>query len=368
MALNHYKVDRTFKPNAYAGMYRPQQMRNASPYVLDTILRQVLSQMIEARLPFTKALNFTLVNVYATDSEMSMGYSSKPDPSVIMVDSGIVFTFTMQSRALRNLPQPMFQVGRGRYWRLWGVDNSNEYLTIALPRSIVFALNGNGQEFLNVLYNCVGAITRNYVQLVSTSTLGPQTNQQDFSTLATQNLDLAVSVCMRTVPYTEWPYNKSIWREYSEFLIPDIMDKDFPLYFCLHILEGLYLPDVGVSGTQYIEKTVVDYVAKGLMKLSASLAAQYVDPSPELAAALYLLLSSSQDVSDMEASTVQRTNFVRGYFYELNQNMQRVPEYQAKVVRVASSNHLAMARALINGVYHDQLRDLIKFLGLTKVG
>lgn len=368
MALTHYKVDRTFKENTFGGMYRAQQMRNASPYVLDTIIRQVITQMIEAQLPFTKALNFTLVNVYSTDNDMSMGYSNRPDDSVIMVDSGICFTFSLKPRPVRILPKPMTQLGRGRYWRLWGVDNNNEYLTIGLPRSVVFGLNGNGVEFLNVIYNTVGAITRNYVQLVSSSSLTPAATSQDLSGIASRNLNAAVSKCMRTIPYDEWHFNLNMWKEYSEMLIPDVMGKEFPLYFCIFILPSLYLPDVGKSGTAYIEKNVVDFLAKGLMKISASLASQVVDQSPELLAALFMLLSPTQDTSDMESSNVERTNFVRSYFYELNQNMQSVPEYQAKIVRAIGSNHVAMARALIEGGYHDQLRNLIEYMGLTKAG
>lgn len=368
MALQHFKVDRTFNPNTYSGMYRPQQMRNASPYVLDTIIRQVISQIIDAQMPFIKALNFTLVNVFSTDTNMSMGYSNRPDDSVIMVDSGICFTFCLKPRATRNLPQPMTQLGRSRYWRLWGVDNNNEYLTVSLPRSLLFGLNGNGVEFLNVIYNIVGAITRNYVQLVSSSKFGPAASSQDLSSIASQTLMLSVSNCMRTVPYTEWHFNLPMWKEYSEVFVSDVIQKDYPLYFCLYILPSLYLPDVGKSGTAYIDGPVVDFVSKGLMKISASLASSVVDPSPELCAALYLLLTPTQDTSDMEASSVERTNFVRSFFYNLNQNMQNVPEYQAKVVRTASSNHVAMARALINGGYHDQLRNLIEYLGLTKAG
>lgn len=368
MALAHFKVDRTFKESTYGGQYRPQQMRNASPYVLDTIIRQVITQLIEAQLPFTKALNFTLVNVYSTDNDMSMGYSNRPDDSVIMVDSGIAFTFCLKGRPNRILPSPMTQVGRSRYWRLWGVDNSNEYLTIGLPRSVIFALNGNGVEFLNVIYNTIGAVTRNYVQLVASSSLSPVQSQRDFATQSNLIRDLSVSNLMRTVGYDEWHYNLNIWKDYSEMLIQDVMRKDFPLYFCIYILPRLYLPNVGKSGSDYINKTVVDFVAKGLMKFSAALASNVPDQSPELLAAMYLLLTPTHDTSDMEASDVERTNFVRSYFYELTQNMQNVPEYQAKVVRASSANHVAMARALIDGGYHDQLRNLIEYLGLTKVG
>ncbi|QYW03149.1 hypothetical protein pEaSNUABM14_00189 [Erwinia phage pEa_SNUABM_14] len=368
MAMTHYKVDRTFKESTFGGQYRPQQMRSASPYVLDTILRQVISQIIEAQMPFTKALNFTLVNVFSTDNQMSMGYSNRPDDSVIMIDSGICFTFCLKPRPNRVLPQPLTQLGRGRYWRLWGVADNNEYLTVGLPRSVLFALNGNGLEFLNVIYNTVGAVTRNYVQLVSSASLSPAANYIDLATTANQVLDLSVSNLMRTVPYDEWHYNVNIWKDYSEMLISDVMRKDFPLYFCMYILPKLYLPNVGKSGTEYIDKTVADFVAKGMMKLSAAIASQIVDPTPELLAALYMLLTPTQDTSDMEASNVERTNFVRSYFYNLTQNMQNVPEYQAKVVRAVSSNHLNMARALISGGFNDQLRNLIEYLGLTKAG
>lgn len=367
MAGQHFKVDRTFKENTYSGQYRPNQMRNASPYVVDAILEQVLLGLISAQMPFTKAQNFCLVNVYCPDNQMSMGYAGMPDSSVIMVDSGLVFTFSLKPRPVKNLPQPNLMNGRGRYYRMWGENDINEYLTIGVPRQFAFALNGNGIEFLNVLYNTVGTVTRNFVTVDPVPQYGPRYVSQDVRVLNDQDGNIALPQAMRNLPYTSWQNNLDVWRKFSISLSPKLFDRQFPQYFCTYILPSLYLPDLGKTVSVYIDTVVVDFVAKGLMKISAALATGIPDTGPEMQTALYMLLNSQLDASPLESDATDRINFVRMFFDTLNQNMQRLPEYQSKIVVAASSNHIAMARSLITGSYNTQLRTLAEYLSLTEV-
>lgn len=349
-------------------MYRPNQMRSSNSYSLGPIVKQVISDLAAAQLPFVKSLSFTLVNAYAPDNKMSIGFAGVPDKSVIMVDTGIVFTFSMVPRVRKNLPKPLYINGRARYWRLWGQERANEYITISIPRSMMFGLNGNGIDILNVLYNTIGAITRNYVNLVTQSSYGPITNLPDVSSLKTQDWGLGLSPLMRTVPFTEWHYNLAMWKDFSVGIMPDVIDKSFPLYYTLYLMDWVYLPDLAPEASKYVDKNVVDFLAAGIMKISAALSTNMPDNSDELHAALYCLLKAHQDVSDLEGGQVSRTTFCNSFFYILSQNMQASPEYQAKIVRLVSSNQLMMARALINGTYNDQLRTLIEYLALTKVG
>lgn len=367
MTVKHFKVDRTFKENTYSGQYRPNQMRNASPYVLDAILEQVLTGMISAQMPFTKAQNFCLVNVYSPDANMSMGYAGVPDPSVIMVDSGLVFTFSLKPRPVKNLPQPKFVNGRSRYYRMWGENDINEYLTIGVPRQFSFALNGNGLEFLNVLYNVIGTVSRNFVTVDPVPQFTARFVSQDMRVLSDQDGNPTVMQAMRNVPYTSWHNCIDMWKRNSIALSPKLFDKNFPQYFCTYVLPSLYLPDLGITAARYIDTVVVDFVAKGLMKISAALASGIPDTGPEIQAALYLLLNSQLDASPLASDATDRINFVRQFFDALNQNMQRLPEYQSKIVVAAASNHLAMARSLIVGTYNTQLRTLAEYLALTEV-
>ncbi|AQT28657.1 hypothetical protein YOLOSWAG_178 [Erwinia phage vB_EamM_Yoloswag] len=366
MAVQHFKVDRTFKENTYSGQYRANQMRMATPYVVDAILKQVLLGLISAQMPFTKAQNFTLVNVYAPDANMSMGYSNMPDPSVIMIDSGLVFTFCMKPRQNRILPRPNQINGRSRYFRLWGENNINEYVTIGVPRSFSFALNGNGLEFLTVLHNVVGTVSRNFLTVDPQPQYAARYITQDISVLDSQDNNLSVQQAMRNLPYTEWHYCSAMWKQFSVALSPELFDRDFPQYFCTYILSGLYMPDVSTTMSNYIDTKVADYIAKGLMKISAAMASGIPDVGPEIQTALYLLLNGRIDCSALESNQIDRTNFVRMYFENLNQNMQRLPEYQSKLVIAAASNHLAMARAILSGSYNVQLRTLAEYMALTE--
>lgn len=367
MQVKHFKVDRTFKENTYGGQYRPNQMRNASPYVVDAILEQVLMSIISSQMPFTKAQNFCLVNVYSPDNNMSMGYSSVPDSSVIMIDSGLVFTFSLRPRPVRNLPLPQAMNGRSRYFRLWGENDINEYLTIGVPRQFAYALNGNGVEFLNVLYNVIGSVSRNFVSVDPVPVYGPRYVSQDIRVLNDQDGNINVPQAMRNLPYTSWQNSIEMWKRNSVALSPKLFDKNFPQYFCTYILPSLYLPDIGTTAALYIDTVVVDFVAKGLMKISAALASGIPDLGPEIQTALFLLLNSQLDASPLESNASDRINFVRMFFDALNQNMQRLPEYQSKIVVAAGSNHLAMARSLITGTYNTQLRTLAEYLSLTEV-
>ena len=367
MAGQHFKVERTFKENTYGGQYRPNQMRNASPYVVDAILEQVLNGIISAQMPFTKAQNFCLVNAYSPDTGMSMGYAGVPDPSVIMVDSGLVFTFSMKQRPVKNLPQPKLINGRSRYYRLWGENDNHEYLTIGVPRQFSFALNGNGVEFLNVLYNVVGTVTRTFVNVDPVPQYSPRFVSQDMRVINDQDGNIGVPQAMRNLPYTSWHNSLDMWKKNSVALSPKLFDKQFPQYFCTYILPSLYLPDLGTTVSAYINSVVVDFVAKGLMKISAALATGIPDTGPEIQTALYLLLNSQLDASPLESDATDRVNYVRMFFDKLNQNMQRLPEYQSKIVVAASSNHLSMARSLIVGSYNTQLRTLAEYLSLTEV-
>jgi len=364
--MAHFKVDRTFKEGAYIGQYRPNQMRSASPYIVAPILKRVIEEMIEAKKPFSLQQNFCLVNVYSPDSDMSMGYSGIPDPSLIMVDSGLVFTFCLKARQNRKLPAPTQSIGMARYWRLWGEKNANEYLTICVPRSYVFALNGNGIEFLNVLYNTIGMVTRNYVLNVTSPSFTPAYQPHDISSLADINLEQSIQHVVRNVPYNEWQYCSAIWKTYSVSLSPELLDKNFPLYFIMYLSKSLYLPDLGKTAVEYVETKVVEFLARGFMKMSATVASGYPEDSPELYAALYALVGEAQDASEMEANQVGRVNFTRGYFYKLMENFKNIPEYQSRIVQYLASNHTAMAKAFISGSYNEQLKNLVAYINLTE--
>lgn len=364
----YHKVDRTFKEGAYNGLYRPNQMKSSTPYVVAPIIKYLIEKFHEAKAPFRAHVNFTLANVYSPDNEMSMGYSGTPDPSLIAIDSGLVFTFCLKSRPNRKLPAPVTSIGMAKYWRLWGEKNaSNEYFTVCVPRSYAFALNGNGFEYLNLLYNVVGMVTRNYVNQVTAPSFVPAFVTHDISTMADLYRDQTIQHIARNVAYNEWQYALVVWQKYSSCLSPDLLDKNFPLYYIMYLRNSIFLPDLGRTATDYIDSKVVDFLSRGFMKMSATLATGYPEDSPELYAALYALVGEVQDASEMESNQVGRVNFTRGFFYKLMENFKNLPEYQSKIVQLLASNHTTMARAVVSSGYNEQLKNLVAYINLTEV-
>lgn len=364
MSQIYLAVPKNFKDDTLGGQYRPRSV-GSREYDISKVLEQVITALFQSQFAVVRSSVLCLVNAWAPDNNMSIGYSRSPDEAVLLPYSGLIFTFSIRPRPVKNLPYPQFINGRSKHWRTWGADGINEYITIGVSKSTMFGLDGHSLDLLNVLYNAVGVITRNHFETFKNQRIMPNIVNQDVSTLRSLYHGQSVRRAVSSVPYAEWQYVRYMWQRHSSWLLPKFFPQDFPLYYVLYLNEWLYAPELSVVARQYVDKNVVDYVAKGLLSLSTSLSTKQPPSGDEIVAALYLLLKD-KDLSDLESGQVSRTNFIRRFYLGLSVAMQ-TPEFSAALVRYAMSNHYTMARDLVAGYYNDQLKNLISYLNLIEV-
>lgn len=364
MSILYLPVPKNFKTDTLGARYRPRALR-ANDFDITKILDHVLTSLFASQFAIVKSNVLCLVNAYAPDNRMSIGFSDAPNEATLMPNTGIAFTFSIKPRPVKTLPYPDFINGRSRNWRTWGQNGINEFITVSVPRNMLFGLDGQGMDLLNVLYNAVGVISRNHMQTFNSPRMEPAIITQDVSALNSMYQSKSLVQTVKHVPYAEWQYVRDVWDNNSNWLMPKMFDKNFPLYYVMYLSEWVYSPDLNEAAQAYVSKTVTDFLAKGLMKFGTSLSLRQPDMSDELAAALYMLLSD-KDRSDLEGGKSSRTSFVRKYYLRLDQALE-VPEYTAALVRYATSNHYQMARDLLSGNYNEQLKNLIAYANLIEV-
>ncbi len=345
------------------GQYRQRNLRHTD-YDISKILVRTLKSLFQSQLAPVKSQVLCLTNAWSIDNRMDIGYSQAPSEAVVQIYTSLALTFSLRPRPTKTLPFPGSVLGRSRYWNLWGKETPNEFVTVCIPRSEIFGLDGKGLDLLNVVYNAVGIVTRNHMQTFNSQRIEPTPVTQDISTLHSLYFSKTNAAVVDRIPYSLWQYNLWIWNNHSNCLLPQFFDKDFPLYYAMYLNESVYAPDMNVCMKKYVDTTVQSYIAAGLAKFAQSLALKRPDESPELYAALYLLLKN--DRSQMEDGEVSRINFVRRYYTALTKAME-VPEYAAALSRYAHGNFTQYAKSLLQGLYNDQLKNLIVYVNMIEV-
>lgn len=362
--LIHISVPKEFKTDIIQGQYRPRSLQHTD-YNISPILRRVLRSLFLSQLAAVKSQLLCLTNAWSVDNRMDIGYSNAPNEVVKLTNASLVLTFSIRPRPVKELPFPNQLIGRSKFWTLWGRDNPNEYITISIPRSELFGLDGKGLDFLNSVYNAVGIVSRNHMETFNNSLLEPTPVTSDLSMMYNLYHSKKGSALVSRTPYSLWHYSLEAWTKYSQCLLTDFFDAEFPLYYVMYLDQQIYSPDLNVNMKSYIDTKVQSFVSLGLAKFAQSLALRKPDESPELFAALYLLVGEDAK-SEMEGNTVQRINFVRRFYQALDKAME-VPEFAQQLSRYAHGNYSSYAKSLLQGLYNNQLKNLIVYVNMVEV-
>lgn len=356
-----------FKDTPTQGLYRASQIDGSSfRGSMSDVLKAVCQGMLDASLPMTKSANFTLVNLFIPESDLSLGYSTSPPEEVIFPNSSLVLTFSMAPRPRKTLPQEFEMLtGRSRMSRLWGSSPSPEYLTISLTRTNL-ANTFINLETATVLYNAIGLVSKNFAEHGSANTFRAKTYlRTDISYEKDRKLTSTPLRMFSDSPLDEWPYSKVFWSKYSHLFMPELMHKDFPLYYVLYLDESVYRGDLADVALDYQDNDVRDYVLKGLSQISGNINSTVYETGPNVQAALYLLLYQEMDCSMLHGREVDRKLFVQSFFGKLTEKMQAVPEFQSKIVSLVNQSHSSMANSMVSGSYNANLRNLSTYLSLA---
>lgn len=367
--MQHTKVPANFRQSLTQGQHRSTQLASyARQTYITGVLSYVLSELVSAQTPIVKSAQLCLTNIYSVDSGRSLGFAGMPDYSLEAPDCALVLTFSMTPRVLKNLPFPETRVNQGKATRLWGTTDHKDYITICVPRSVVGQSRMITPDYLAVVYNAVGIVSRNYCSLVKTPLNRASIQPEDISVTASYLKGSTASNMMNNIPFTEWTYCSAFWANYSHCLIPSVLDKDFTAYYTLFLDGWLYEGDIDSEALAYVKDQQQKQVTSGLSKISIGMVTGYIDnQSADVQATLHLILRSTKvDVSDLEGSGSARARFVAEFNQKVQEVFRDVPMMQSKVIGLINSNQTNLARGILDVAvtYRQQAKDLSEYLEL----
>jgi hypothetical protein len=356
--MMHFQVPVTFKLNPYAGIYHEGVGKSrAIDLELGPLLQMLLGFISDARLPFVKYQNFTLINMYLCDSDADIGYSTVPPDATMFPASALVLTFCLTSKPAKSFAglQPVFSQGKITRTKIWSC-NSQQYLTVSLPKLDLdrFGLRNIRIESLYNLHNQIGCVTKNFVSIERTSVLKPKDFAQEVDTLAYQLMNKYATMqgLANNVGLMSWPYAKCFWSTYSNTFIEDTVPESFPLYWCIYLNSRVYSMDMSVGAQAYVQQRVVDFVAKGLTQLQVCLGStlQPYEIKDELIAFLAITLEGyiKDTFEGLSRSSLQVMSGT--YLGKILYAAQQVPEYKQELyMALTGMGTRPLASSLLDG-------------------
>lgn len=371
--MRYDKTPVTFKLSPYAGVYRDSVGKSfALALDLGPMIQMIFDGIADARIPFARSQDFSLINVLLVDHQSSIGYSSAPPESTIAQNASVVATFALSSKPCRDLSFGA-ALGQGKITRhrVWNDRVGQRYLTVSLSKLELdrVGLRNIRPESLTNLYNQIGFATKNYVTQVKSSIVPPADFPDQIEDLSTRYLTRygTLKGLVNNVPVTKWPYTVQFWAESSNLFIEDTVPKRFPLYWCLYLNSRVYAPSLSVGATAYVDSKVCQFVADGINQLQIALGTtmQPYEIKDELLALMVLLLDSSVDESFEGKSESDLQILVGKYLGKVLRSAAQAPEFKQQLssllgARASRTLASSLLDGPMSGVDVDTLFELVR--------
>lgn len=354
----HFKVANTFKLNPSAGLYQEGvSLSRANLLDIGPMLSILLSEIADARIPFVKYNDFTLVNVFVVDKSASIGYSADLPKAALCLNASVAVTFCLTSKPNRSLADAV--VVRKTNGCKFLQQGYQQYITVSLPKLELdkLGLRVPHIEDLGNLYNQIGMISKNYVLNVRSSIVPPNDFPDDMASLYNRyhSRHNTVSSLAKNVPLTLWPYSKLFWTKLSNTFIEDVVPpKQFPLYWCCCLHNHIYNMDLSAGAKQFLDTTVVPFVSMGISQFQMCIGSslQPYELKPELIAFFSLVLAAYVDDSFEGANLPDLQLDVSKYLGYVLNACATTPEYKQDLIQALSGvSGTALARNILDGAF-----------------
>ena len=305
--VTHRPVNTTFKNNPRTGflgtLSRTFKVEKLGQPIGE-LFEVIASELKEDRVAFSYPVTFSLVNVTNAIQNRSVGYSVSPPSGVLGKSYALAFTFALTGRPYKKTPPPVNNSAVGQegyetvtYWSSNRVGS--EYVTISFSRALVakLGLSYNTDQDMTYIYNCIGMLTKNFVQDPSwyqDSGQHSDINTSDVNeySLYTKYFKAGLRSLMNTAPMNAWIYNSDVWTMCSNVLSKNFLHIDtFGLYYLMYLTE---FAESSPASTLYKELHsevggIYDYIQQGIQDLNVSLANPVTPISDNCYAIIHLL-------------------------------------------------------------------------------
>lgn len=371
--MRYDKTPVTFKLSPFAGVYRDSVGKSfALALDLGPMLQMIFDGIADARIPFVRSQDFSLINVLLVDHQSSIGYSSAPPDATIAQNASVVVTFALSSQPGRDLSfGAALTQGKITRSRIWNDRRGQRYLTVSVSKLELdkYGLRNIRPESLTNLYNQIGFATKNYVTLVKSSIVPPSDFPDQIDDLSTRYLSRygTLKGLANNVPVTLWPYTTQFWAECSNLFIEDTVPSRFPLYWCLYLNSRVYAPALSVGATAYVADKVCQFVADGISQLQIALGTTTAPYSikDELLALMVILLDSTIDESFEGKNEADIQVIVGKYLGKVLRSAAQVPEFKQQLSsllggRASRTLASSLLDGPLSGVDVDTLFELVR--------
>lgn len=239
MNYTYKRCDFNFKrigePRTRSALKISISSRNWSRIKTHLILKSLLEHFASKANTTMSPLAFTLVNV--TDILSGHSYGFCPNPiGVLKLGSDIAFTFAISPTAdLDYSDAPPIYVRRvANDVVFWGYSNPKDFVTITVDTSQIIT-RGIALKDLEYLYNIIGGASKNFAvhKAALKGFTQPQSVDLGAKFNAVYNMHLAEMIFQ--VPFEDWVYNKQVWENCPEILMPEHINHFSALYFATFI-------------------------------------------------------------------------------------------------------------------------------------
>ena len=231
--------------------------------------------------PFIPAykVDFTLVNMKYAPNNISIGYL--PDaPKFLDADTGLVFTFAL-SPVKRKTQWPKWDGNTfNRSIAIWG--QRDKFCSVFVNRTELTKLGASALLLpqLRLIYNVVGAATRNYMNFGCSLTI--PADDQYFHVYRKHGRINTLAQLVDNVPVYEWIYCPAFWSEFSFMLFTKRLPQNFAAYWILYADTDVYRYGMTNDARTLIEDTLVQYLRPAAAYLQSVLRSGDVPLKPPM--------------------------------------------------------------------------------------
>lgn len=262
------------------------------------ILEIVLSLLNSSPFVAAHAVDFTLVNMKYAPNNISLGYLPEA-PKFLDADTGLVFTFALSQVKRKTLWPKWDGVTYNRQIVMWG-SNRQKFCSVFVNRTDLSKMGASALLLpqLRLIYNVVGAATRNFVNFGCSLTI--PADDQYFHVYRKHGRVNTLNQLIDNVPIYEWVYCPVFWSECSYMLFTKKLPANFGAYWILYADTDVYRYGMTNEARALIEDTMIQYLRPAVAYLQSVLRSGDVPLKPPmpLVALLSLIARASGNPFD----------------------------------------------------------------------
>lgn len=235
----NFRIKEVPTPSVVAWLFKSEYI----DMQVGALFEHIAMQLFQTPLAMTSKVDFTLVNVLATDLHQSAGFLPMPPPPDGMPDTSprLVFTFAIR-QDLDYFGKPVQRQFKSTWVNTFNVVafRRPQFINVSVPVTLAgqWGLTGMTWTRVQYLYYIIGAMTKAFVRRNRYYTMGDEPYQYGSDLRRTMRYwglisGLPFSRLASAVPYNYWAFNRQVLSGQANILSSRHITPEMVLYMVL---------------------------------------------------------------------------------------------------------------------------------------